>query len=386
LQRILEIEPRMIVVLMTAHGDVATAVSALQCGATDFVLKPWQDEKLVATVSAALNLRAARDEAARLRARERELIAAASGAGDDVIGTTPAMRSVLDLVRRAAPTDANVLITGERGVGKEAIARLLHRQSRRATEVFMSLDLGAATPTLLESELFGHGSGAFGDANEDRAGRLQAASRGTLFLAEIGYLPLPLQSRLLSALEQRAAPPRGGYRPAIDVRLVCTTSTSRAELARAGSFRDDLLYRLNAVEIAVPSLRERVADIGPLVEHFVAHYARQYHLPTKRLARGALKRLETYAWPGNVRELRQVVERALLASDAPRLEARDFLLAPEPPRSSAAFKIESYNLETVENRVIQAALDKHGGNVSRAARELGITRTSLYRRMEKYAL
>jgi DNA-binding NtrC family response regulator len=387
LGRILEIDPGIVVVLMTAYGDVSTAVNAIKAGATDFVLKPWQNEKLVATVTAALRLRDTRGEVERLRSRERELVDAASGAVQPVIGNAAAMRQVFELVRRAAPTDANVLILGESGVGKELVARLLHQQSRRAAEVFMSVDLGAVSSTLFESELFGHRRGAFTDAREERAGRFQAASRGTLFLDEIGNLPLHLQGKLLSALEQRTVTPLGSDRPLpVDVRLVSATNKPLIELARTGEFREDLLYRINTVEIRVPPLRERVDDIAALFDHFVEIYARKYNLPPKRLSRGALKRLEAYAWPGNVRELRHAVERALIMSDAPTLDAHDFLLAPERRAGGDGLKLDDYNLETVENRVIQRALEKHAGNVSRAARELGITRASLYRRMEKYGL
>jgi DNA-binding NtrC family response regulator len=387
LREILALDAGLVVVLMTAYGDVSTAVHAIKSGATDFVLKPWQNEKLVATVTAGLQLRDSRDEVARLRTRERELVDAASGVPQPVIGNAPAMREVFELVRRAAPTDANVLILGESGVGKELIARLLHAQSKRAGEVFMSVDLGAVSDTLFESELFGHRKGAFTDAREDRAGRFQAASRGTLFLDEIGNLPLHLQGKLLSALEQRAVTPLGSDRAIpVDVRVVSATNKSLAELARARDFREDLLYRINTVEIRVPPLRARTDDVAPLFEHFVEIYARKYNLPPKRLSRGALKRLEAYAWPGNVRELRHAVERALIMSDAPMLDTKDFLLAQDAGRSGGALKLEDYNLETVENRVIQAALTKNAGNVSRAARELGITRASLYRRMEKYGL
>jgi DNA-binding NtrC family response regulator len=387
LARMLEIDPGLVVVLMTAYGDVSTAVNAMKAGATDFVLKPWQNEKLVATVTAALSLRGSRDEVARLRTRARELVDAATGAAQPVIGAAPAMREVFELVRRAAPTDANVLILGESGVGKELVARLLHDQSRRAREVFMSVDLGAVSATLFESELFGHRKGAFTDAREDRAGRFQAASGGTLFLDEIGNLPLQLQGKLLSALEQRAVTPLGSDRPVpVDVRLVSATNKPLAELARAREFRDDLLYRINTVEIRVPPLRERTEDIAPLFEHFVDVYARKYNLAPKRLSRGALKRLEAYAWPGNVRELRHVVERALIMSDSPALDEKDFLLTADSRGSAASLALDDYNLESVESRVIQAALEKHSGNVSRAARELGITRTSLYRRMEKHGL
>jgi DNA-binding NtrC family response regulator len=387
LETILEFDPGMVVVLMTAYGDVSTAVNAIKSGATDFVLKPWQNEKLVATVTAALELRGSRDEVARLRTRERELVDAASGAAQPVVGQSPAMRAVFDYVRRAAPTDANVLILGESGVGKELVARLLHQQSKRAGEVFMSVDLGAVSQTLFESELFGHRKGAFTDARDDRAGRFQAASRGTLFLDEIGNLPLHLQGKLLSALEQRAVTPLGSDRPiTVDVRLVSATNKSLAELCRAHEFREDLLYRINTVEIRVPPLRDRAEDIAPLFEHFVDVYARKYNLPAKRLSRGALKRLEAYRWPGNVRELRHAIERALIMSDAPTLDAQDFLLSADAGRAVDGLQLDDYNLENVEHRVIQAALDKHGGNVSRAARDLGITRASLYRRMEKYGL
>jgi DNA-binding NtrC family response regulator len=387
LRKILEIDPGLVVVLMTAYGDVSTAVNAIKSGATDFVLKPWQNEKLIATVTAGLTLRDSRHEVARLRTRERELVDAATGAPQPVIGNAPAMREVFELVRRAAPTDANVLILGESGVGKELVARLLHSQSRRAGEVFMSVDLGAVSQTLFESELFGHRKGAFTDAREDRAGRFQAASHGTLFLDEIGNLPLQLQGKLLSALEQRAVTPLGSDRAIpVDVRLVSATNKPLAELARAREFREDLLYRINTVEIRVPPLRDRSDDVAPLFEHFVEIYARKYNLPPKRLSRGALKRLEAYAWPGNVRELRHAVERALIMSDAPLLDARDFLLTQDAAPAGDALKLDGYNLETVEHRVIQAALQKNAGNVSRAAKELGITRASLYRRMEKYGL
>jgi DNA-binding NtrC family response regulator len=387
LRRILEIDPGMVVVLMTAYGDVSTAVNAIKSGATDFVLKPWQNEKLVATVTAGLTLRGSRDEVARLKTRERELVDAASGAVQPVIGNAPAMRQVFELVRRAAPTDANVLILGESGVGKEVVARLLHQQSKRAGEVFMSIDLGAVSETLFESELFGHRKGAFTDAREDRAGRFQAASGGTLFLDEIGNLPLQSQGKLLSALEHRAVTPLGSDRAVpVDVRLVSATNKPLVDLARAREFREDLLYRINTVEIRVPPLRERGEDIAPLFEHFVEVYARKYNLPPKRLSSGGLKRLEAYAWPGNVRELRHAVERALIMSDSPTLDGKDFLLMPAGAQAGDGLRLDDFNLETVEHRVIQAALDKHAGNVSRAARDLGITRASLYRRMEKYGL
>jgi DNA-binding NtrC family response regulator len=298
------------------------------------------------------------------------------------------MREIFELVRRAAPTDDNVLITGERGTGKEALAHLLHRQSRRAAAAFLRIDLGAADAATVESELFGHRKSAFAKELGGRMGRLRAASGGTLFVRDVGRLTAPLQVKLLGALERQAAAPLGADRAALlDVRLVCATQRPLAELVRSGAFRRDLLYRVDSVEIRVPSLRERIEDIAPLIEHFVEVHARELGMPPKRLARGALARLEAYAWPGNVRELRAAVERALLASSGATLAARDLLPEREPPqRRQRAIELDHYDLESVENRVIRAALDKHDGNVSRAARELGITRTSLYRRMERYGL
>jgi DNA-binding NtrC family response regulator len=250
----------------------------------------------------------------------------------------------------------------------------------------MNIDLGAVSDGLFESELFGHRKGAFTDARTERAGRFQAASGGTLFLDEIGNLPLHLQGKLLSALEQRAVTPVGGdHAVPIDVRLISATNRPLAEMCRDGRFREDLLYRINTVEIRVPPLRERPEDIAPLFEHFVEIYAKKYNLAPKRLSAGALKRLESHSWPGNVRELRHAVERASILSDSPVFESHDFFLSAETSAADA-LAIDDYNLEAVEQQVIHKALAKHGGNVSRAARELGITRASLYRRMDKYGL
>ena len=387
LGHILELDPTMVVILMTAYGDVSTAVRAIKAGATDFVLKPWQNEKLVATVTAALRLHDSRSEVALLRSRERELVGGSREGGEAVIGDSPAMQRVFDVVRRAAPTEANVLILGDNGTGKELIARALHRQSPRSEEILMSVDLGSVAESLFESELFGHKKGAFTDAREDRAGRFQAASGGTLFLDEIGNLPLHLQGKLLSALEQRAVTPVGGDHPVpVDVRLLSATNKPLREMCRAGTFREDLLYRVNTVEIELPPLRERGEDIPGLLDHFVEIYARKYDLPVKRVAANALQRLKSYHWPGNVRELRHAAERAMIMSDSPALGIEDFFFSPEAPPGAGEPELEDYNLEAVEHTVIRKVLARHEGNVSRAARELGITRTSLYRRMEKYGL
>lgn len=383
LEKIREIDSNIVVILMTAYGDVPLAVEAMKNGATDFVIKPWQNEKLVASVGTALELRDSRNEVTRLRSRQREM---ANGA-PEIIGQAPAIKELFSVIRRAAPTEANVLILGESGAGKELIARQIHEHSRRAGEVFMSVDLGAVNQSLFESELFGHRKGAFTDAREDRAGRFQAASGGTLFLDEIANLPLHLQGKLLSALERREVTPLGSDRAVpVDVRLICATNRSLVDMCRANEFRTDLLYRINTVEIQVPPLRERIQDIEPLFQHFIEIYARKYNLPVKSLSPEALQRLQTHSWPGNVRELRHAIERALIMSDALQLESRDFFFSPDANPVAAGQSVQHTNLEKVEDQVIRAVLEKHGGNVTRAARELGITRTSLYRRMERYGI
>ena len=387
LETILQIEPGAVVIMMTAYGDVDTAVSAIRQGATDFVLKPWQNEKMLATVTAATRLADSRTEIERLRSRQQVIVEASSSASP-MIGHSVAMQKVFALLNKAAPTDANVLITGENGTGKELVARELHRQSGRCDEVFLAVDLGAISDSLFESELFGHVKGAFTDASKDRTGRFQAASGGTLFLDEIGNLPLHLQSKLLSVLEQRQVTPVGSDRPVrIDVRLICATNRPLQEMVADGTFREDLLYRTNTVEVPLPALRQRDGDIPPLLEHFAEIYARKYGHARKRFSSGALKRLQECQWPGNVRELRHAVERAVIMSEGPVLDAADFLM--ESTRSSSERQlpgVQNLKLDAVERQAISAALDQHNGNISHAAKALGITRTSLYRRMEKHGL
>ena len=385
LAEVLKINPHAVVVLLTAHSGVDLAVQAMKQGAADFVAKPWNNERLLATLLAAANLRRSRIEAAELRQRNRGL-AAATHTEADMIGTSlPALR-VFDTIRRAAPTDANVLILGENGTGKELVAREIHRRSRRAAEVFLRIDLGALSPQLFESELFGHCRGAFTDARVDRIGLFRAATGGTLFLDEIGNVPLHLQSKLLTALERREVVPVGSNKPEpIDVRLICATNLASDRLADQNVFRQDLLYRINTVEIELAPLRERPEDIPLLLDHFIAVYAQKYNFPAKRLSADALDRLMTYEWPGNVRALRHAVERAVILSDGAMLEFADFSLAAARPTTSGAAS-DSPRLDAIEKGAIASALENHKGNVSRAAQALGLTRASLYRRMEKYGL
>lgn len=385
LARIRALDPHVSVVLMTAFGGVSLAVESLKSGAVDFVLKPWQNDKLVATISAAVSLAQSRREAADLKMRNAALVSASSAPAGGIVGSAPALRRVFDLVRRAAPTEANVLILGESGTGKELTAREIHQLSPRAKQQFVSVDLGALPDALFESELFGHRRGAFTGADADRVGRIQAAQGGTLFLDEIGNLPLHLQRKLLTVLERREVLPVGAPRPVpIDVRLVTATNRAPADLAREEVFRQDLLFRIKTVEIVLPPLRERREDIPALLEHFLAAYSRKYNVPRRRLSPQALAALEDYGWPGNVRELRHAMERATILASGEKLVLEDFPflgVAPAAPPTDGEFALDS-----IERSAIDRALAHYHGNISQAAVALGLTRPALYRRMAKHGL
>jgi DNA-binding NtrC family response regulator len=398
LGRILERDPDAVVVLITAHGGVQIAVQAMKQGATDFVTKPWSNERLLATVRTAAQLRNQR-RATGIEKAKVETIASPPGE-TPLLGESRAMAHVMSLIDRAAPTEANVLILGENGTGKELVAREIHRRSRRAARLMVSVDLGAISETLIDSELFGHVKGAFTDARGDRVGRMQAADGGTLFLDEVGNLPLHLQPRLLTALEQRQVTPVGANRPVpIDVRIVSATNLTPDWLTDPGVFRTDLLFRLNTVEIELPPLRERREDIPMLLEHFLGLYARKYGKPARTLPGSVLLALSDYEWPGNIRALRHAAERAVILAEGSAYALSDFPLprapaapiryapdpAPPPPAYAAAAAAE-LNLGKAEKQMIERALQKHAYNISAAATELGLTRGSLYRRMEKYGL
>lgn len=386
LNKILEIDPSAVVILITAYGDVQMAVRAIKEGATDFILKPWQNEKLLATLSAALNLRWSLVEVDSLRSRQKQLSADLDKPFHNFIGISSAMQQVFATIQKVSKTEANILILGENGTGKELVARELHRQSPRTNEVFISVDIASISETLFESELFGHAKGAFTDARENRAGRFEIASGGTLFLDEIGNLPLHLQAKLLTVLEKRRVIRLGTNKPIpIDVRLVCATNMSIQEMVTEKKFRQDLLYRINTVEISLPPLRERLEDIPLLVEHFLEIYSKKYKKSIMRASPTALKKLQKYNWPGNVRELQHTIERVVIMSDSEILQPSDFFFStPETKEEHLTF--ENYNLEEAEKVLIRKAISKHGGNISQAAKELGLTRTSLYRRLEKYDL
>jgi len=386
LRQILEIDPHVVVVMITAHGSVNTAVNAMKLGATDFISKPWQNEKVVATVSAAVKLHQSRIETESLR-RSNQALSEAVAPGNAIIGSSTQIADVLSIIDRAAPTDANVLILGENGTGKELIARELHRRSSRADRVFLPVDMGSIAESLFESELFGHQKGAFTGANEDRMGRFQAADGGTLFLDEIGNLNLQLQAKLLSVLESRQVTPVGSNKAqAVDVRIVTATNTSPNKLRNPSFFRQDLLYRLNTVEVTVPPLRDRREDVMPIARHYASVYARKYNKPEKQFSAESEKALLSYDWPGNVRSLRHSIERALILAKNEVLEPADLQLDNFAPTHTDSDLTPTLKLDELEKETVNNALRKHGFNISRAANELGITRTSLYRRMEKYGI
>jgi DNA-binding NtrC family response regulator len=393
LRRILELDPDAVVVMITAHGSMDLAVEAMKHGATDFVAKPWHNEKVIATLSAAVQLRASRAETESLKRRNRALATASGSSEQAMMGSSRAISEVLSLIERSAPTEANILIFGENGTGKELAARLLHRRSKRADNVFMSVDLGAVSETLFESELFGHRKGAFTGAGEDRVGRLEAANGGTLFLDEIGNIPLHLQAKLLTVLEQREVTPVGKNRPVpIDVRVISATNVPRQQLADENRFRQDLLFRLNTVELTLPPLRERREDIAEIATHYASLYARKYHKPELQFSPAALEAMQADDWPGNVRALRHVVERAVILAEHGAHELDDLQLGgaptatPETRQPGAGLADNDLNLERIEKRTIEAALKQHRYNISHAAKELGLTRAALYRRMEKHGL
>jgi DNA-binding NtrC family response regulator len=381
LKAVQTLAPDTKVIFMTAYGGVEAAVNAIRKGATDFVVKPWDNAKLIATVSSVARLAHADREVASLRRQQRSLNEYIGQQLDRIVGAAPGLRQMLASITKVARTEASVLIVGENGTGKELAARAIHSQSLRSDRVFVSVDLGALSESLFESELFGHRKGAFTDAREDRAGRFETASGGTLFLDEIGNLSLQMQAKLLGALEGMMISRLGSDRPIrIDARVICATNLRAEELRDPARFRQDLLYRINTIEIRVPPLRERIEDVPLLVAHYAALYARRYGKPEPAFDATALERLQRYHWPGNVRELRHAIERVVIMTDQgmPQL---DGILPPLP-----AMDPVTLNLEQLEKQAIQKAIARHQGNLSRAAQSLGLGRTTLYRKMARYGL
>ncbi len=387
LERILQLDPSAVVVLITAYGDIQMAVKAIKAGATDFVVKPWENEKLLATLYSAMRLRESRDVIESLKIKNHEINQALNERYSEIIGQSNAMQKIFQTIDRVAKTDANVLILGENGTGKELIARAIHRNSSRKNENFASVDLGSITETLFESELFGHKKGSFTDAKEDRAGRFELANNGTLFLDEIGNLSLPLQAKLLTVLQNRKVSRVGSNKDTpIDIRLICATNMPLYEMVKENRFRQDLLYRINTIEIEIPALRERFEDIPLLANHFLKHYASKYDKTVTKISEGAMARMHKHPWPGNIRELQHSIERAVILSGGSVLQPEDFNFAPAAAKEDGQLALEQYNLEEVEKLLIRKVLKKYNGNITQAASELGLTRSSLYRRLEKYGL
>ena len=386
LKEILTFDPQAVVILITAYGDIETAVRAVKEGATDFILKPWQNEKFLATYFSSLKLRESQVELKRIRDRQKYLNEEPESGFSEIIGSSEVMKHVFNTISKVAATDANVLILGENGTGKELVARALHRKSKRSDEVFVSVDIGSISPTLFESELFGHVKGAFTDAKEERPGRFEIASGGTLFLDEIGNIPLELQAKLLSAIQNRTITRVGANKPiTIDIRLICATNRPVYTLVAENKFRQDLLYRINTVEIHLPPLKERSGDIPLLGEHYFSMYKKKYGKHDLVLAQGAVEKLERYSWPGNIRELQHTLERSVILCDGSELRSTDLFLKTHQTHISEG-ALDTYNLEEIEKNIIQKALTKFEGNISKVAKELGLTRASLYRRMEKFGL
>ncbi len=386
LKKILEIDPQAVVILITAFGTIEMAVKAIKDGATDFVLKPWQNEKLLATVSSAMKLSQSKQKIDNLISRQKQLSEDIDQHFHDIIGISDEIQAVFNTIQKVAKTDANILILGENGTGKELVARAIHRQSTRTNEIFLNVDMGAISESLFESELFGYMKGAFTDAKEDKAGRFEIASGGTLFLDEIGNLPPNLQMKLLTALQNRQVTRLGSNKPRpVDIRLICATNRPLEELQTEKHFRQDLLYRINTVEIRIPPLRKRLEDIPLLVKHFINIYCKKYNKTIKEISPAALTRLERYHWPGNIRELQHMVERVVIMNEEQVLQPDDFYFSAQDIKADN-ITLNNYDIEEVEKMLIIKSIDKYNGNLTKAAKELGLTRASLYRRLEKYGL
>lgn len=387
LEKILTIDPSAVVVLITAYGDIQMAVKAIKAGATDFVLKPWENEKLLATLYSSMRLRESRDEIENLKSKNHEINQALNDRYAEIIGQSATMQRIFQTIDRVAKTDANVLILGENGTGKEVIARAIHRNSPRQQENFVGVDLGSITETLFESELFGHRKGAFTDAKEDRAGRFELANSGTLFLDEIGNLSMPLQAKLLTVLQNRKVSRVGANKETpVDIRLICATNMPLYDMVKENRFRQDLLYRINTIEIEIPPLRDRLEDIPLLTNYFLKHYASKYGKEVLKVSEGAMARMNKHPWPGNIRELQHAIERAVILSNSTVLQPDDFNFSSVSGKEDGQLNLEQYNLEEVEKLLIRKVLKKYNGNITQAATELGLTRSSLYRRLEKYGL
>jgi len=385
MKEILKHDSNISVVMITAYGDVELAVRALREGAIDFILKPWDNKKLLATINAAWKLRSSRKEALLLK-NDNQFLKKEIKRGEEkiVLGASPTMINVMNIVRKVAATEANVLITGENGTGKELVAREIHNQSNRSSELMVSVDMGSITETLFESEMFGHIKGAFTDAKDDRAGKFEIAQKGTLFLDEIGNLSLQSQAKLLSAFQNRFIVRVGSNRHIpVDIRLICATNCLLPSRVKEGLFREDLLYRINTIQIEVPPLRDRVDDIPVLAYHFIRSYCEKYSKPVNKISTQALEKLSNYQWPGNIRELQHSIEKAVILSDSAVLGPSDFSFN---TASKGVPGDDNTTLEEMEKKLIAESIKRHDNNLSIVASKLGITRQTLYNKLKKYDL
>ena len=388
LKHIMSIKPEMVVILMTAYGQVELAVEAIKNGAFDFILKPWSNEKFLATIQAGLQLSKSKYKVSILESTKDALEKTIDQQFGPVIGKSNAMKQVMDIIDKVCVTDANILILGENGTGKQHIAREIHKRSQLKNGPFVHVDLGALSESLFESELFGHKKGAFTDAHDDKPGRFEMAEDGTLFLDEIGNLPYNLQSKLLTVLQDKKVSRLGeGIERPFNARLLFATNAPLNQWVAEGKFRQDLMFRINTVEIEIPPLRERPEDISEFVNHFLNTFKFKYHKSHLKIEKEAFDMLKEHQWPGNVREIQHTMERGVIMSDGQDIKITDFNLSSIKVNSESSLsEFDNLNLQDIEKILVEKALDKHEGNISKAAKELGLTRAALYRRLEKFNL
>jgi DNA-binding NtrC family response regulator len=385
LNRILKSDPMAAVVMITAYSDVNLAVRAIKEGAIDFVVKPWDNNKLITSLQAAFKLRQTKIENKKLRDRQKQINKGIINQSDPLIGKSQPIENVLQVIKKVARTEANVLVMGENGTGKELIVKEIHNNSRRADEAFISIDIGTITETLFESEMFGHIKGAFTDAKEDKTGWFETASGGTLFLDEIGNLSLTMQSKLLTAIQNRVIYKVGSKTPIpFDIRLVCATNKNLEEMVSKNLFREDLYYRINTIVIEIPALRDRGEDIVLLAEHFLKEYANKYEKFSLKFSSKTLDKLMKYNWPGNVRELRHAIEKAVILCESDILTPEDFLISHSSTQTSIRQKPPTF--AEIEKLALKSALNNNNGSVLKASKELDIARQTMYNKMQKYKL
>lgn len=388
LEHIKSINPNMVVILMTAFGEVELAVNAIKKGAYDFILKPWSNEKFLATINAGLEMSRSHKKIAMLESTNELLQKNIDEKFGPIIGNSLAMQDLMNTIDKVGITEANVLLLGENGTGKQHFAREIHKRSAQKNGPFVHVDLGSLSETLFESELFGHKKGAFTDAHEDKPGRFEMAENGTLFLDEIGNLPFNLQSKLLTVLQDRKVSRLGeGIERQFNARLLFATNAPLKKWVAEGKFRQDLMFRINTVEIEIPPLRKRPGDVKEFVNHYLQSFKEKYHKSHLKIGRDAMKILESHNWPGNVREIQHTIERGVIMSDGHEIKATDFNLSQNSLDESTNLPdFENLNLNEIEKLLVQKSLEKHQGNISKAAKELGLTRAALYRRLEKFNL